>query len=81
MHTLVGESISFDISHTGDPDPDTIELFTSPDWWSYSYLAVHWEDFQSVRDTYRNLEWVVSIRTAEESKHLWGKTIKIDIIA
>lgn len=81
IQTLLGELLSFDISHTGDNGPDMIELFTFPDWWNYTYLVVHWEDFQSVCCTYRKHEWVVSIRTAEESKNLWGKIIKIDIIA
>lgn len=48
--------------------------------WKYSFLAINWSNFDDVLNKYSYMKNIISIREAEESKVLWNRVIKIDLI-
>lgn len=70
--------MSYDISHTGDADADVVELrMPKTAEWTYYCVAYHGQRFDQVVSNGDN---VLSIRTAEASKHIGWKVIKVDMI-
>lgn len=72
------EILWYDISISSE---DKINIFNNSDLeWKYSFLAINWLDFDTVFEKYKDIEKIVSIREAENSKILWNRVIKIDFI-
>jgi hypothetical protein len=74
----VGELVSYDISHTGDDD--LVTIFPSTNNGVYGYHGINGATYEEVTKEYETVGGVVSIRTAEDSKHLGGKVIKVDVV-
>ena len=69
VEEIVGKTLTVDISHTGDPDGDIINIYPFDSGTTYSVMAHHGEDIGRVTQEYAHIPGVVSIRTAETSKH------------
>ena len=50
--------------------------------WIYECASFEWEfiSFSEIKNRFNQVEWVISIREAENSKKFWNRIIKVDFV-